>query len=226
VVHLHRRLIAFDLDGTLIDSRRDLANSANELIAELGGAPLSEDAVGRMVGEGAGVLVRRALTAAGFGDVPGALQRFLDIYDRRLLDYTRPYGGIEDVVRTARERARVVVLTNKPLVPSARILEALGMRELFDDVVGGDNALGRKPEPAALQALMRDSGADRTTTLMVGDSAIDHETARRAGVQACIVSYGFGFVNFPQDRLSSADWVVPDVTALGGAIERFLRDEV
>jgi phosphoglycolate phosphatase len=223
VVDLHRRLIAFDLDGTLIDSRRDLANSANELVAELGGAPLSEDAVGRMVGEGAAVLVRRVLTAAGFGDVPGELARFLAIYDRRLLDYTRPYDGVEDVVRAARRHSRVVVLTNKPLAPTLRILDALGMRELFDDVVGGDNALGRKPEAAALEALMRDAGAGQKTTLMVGDSAVDHETARRAGVQACIVSFGFGFANFPQDRLTADDWVVPDVAALAHAIDNWGR---
>jgi phosphoglycolate phosphatase len=223
VVHLHRRLIAFDLDGTLVDSRRDLANSANELIAELGGTPLSENAVGRMVGEGAAVLIRRVLTAAGFGEVPDALPRFLEIYDRRLLDYTRPYDGIEEVVRAARAHSRVVVLTNKPLAPSLRILDALLMRDLFDDVVGGDNAHGRKPEPAGLQALMRDAGADPTTTLMIGDSPIDHETARRAGVQACIVSFGFGFLNFPPDRLTAGDWVVPDVAALARAVENWGR---
>jgi phosphoglycolate phosphatase len=79
VVHLHRRLIAFDLDGTLVDSQRDLANSANQLIEELGGAPLREDAIAGMVGEGAALLVRRALAAARLGDIDGALPRFLEI---------------------------------------------------------------------------------------------------------------------------------------------------
>jgi phosphoglycolate phosphatase len=222
VVHVHGRLIAFDLDGTLIDSRRDLAESVNALIGELGGAPLSEDAIGRMVGEGAGVLVRRALTAAGLGDVPRALPRFLAIYDGRLLNHTRPYDGIEGVLRLARQRSRVVVLTNKPLAPSLRILDALGMRALVDDVVGGDNPLGRKPEPAAMHALMRDAGASPTTTLMVGDSAVDHETARRAGVRACLVTFGFGFVNFPRERLTGNEWLAADVSALHEAIERFL----
>lgn len=223
MVNLHGRLIAFDLDGTLIDSRRDLADSANELLVELGGTPLAEDAIGRMVGEGAGVLVKRALAAAGVDEVPDALPRFLTIYDRRLLNYTRPYEGILDAVRLAREHARVVVLTNKPVAPTLRILDAFTMRELFDDVVGGDNPLGRKPDPAALQSLMRDAGAAPERTLLVGDSEIDHATAQRAGVRSCLVSFGFGFVNFRRTRLCGDEWVVPDVAALCTAIAGFVR---
>jgi len=196
-----QRLVAFDLDGTLVDSRRDLADSANQLIEEMGGAPLTEEAIGRMVGEGAGLLVRRAVTAAGLTFTGASLPRFLEIYDKRMLNFTRPYEGVVDAVVAARAHARVVVLTNKPLAPSLRILEALELRHLFEEVVGGDNALGRKPEPAALEKLMRDAGATAAATLLVGDSAIDHETARRAGVQSCLVAFGFGFVNLPPERL-------------------------
>jgi phosphoglycolate phosphatase-like HAD superfamily hydrolase len=89
-------LIAFDLDGTLIDSRRDLADAANALIAELGGEPLSEDAIGSMVGEGAAVLVRRALRAARVLEPPDAVARFLALYDTRLLNHTRLYDGVID----------------------------------------------------------------------------------------------------------------------------------
>src|SRR6185436_18290965 len=149
-----QRLIAFDLDGTLIDSRRDLADSANQLITELGGAPLPEEAVGRMVGDGARVLVQRALAAAGLTDPGNALPRFLEIYDTRLLIHTRPYPGVE----AARRGARVTMLTNKPLHHTARIVEALGWAPLFDEVVGGDNPRGRKPAPDALQAMMATAG--------------------------------------------------------------------
>jgi len=220
VGHL-RRLIAFDLDGTLIDSRRDLADSANELLGERGASPLPVDAIGRMVGEGARVLVQRALAAAGLPDDPRALPRFLEIYDTRLLNHTRTYDGVEEAVRLAREHARVAVLTNKPAKPSDRILGALGIRDLFDDVIGGDSPFGRKPDPAGLAALMERAGAAAGQTLMVGDSAIDHETAIRASVRCCLTAYGYGYETFPSGRLTGGEWVVEDTSALKDAIARF-----
>ena len=217
-----RRLIAFDLDGTLIDSRRDLADSANELIESMGGRPHSEEAIGRMVGEGARVLVERALTRAGLEVTPGALPRFLEIYDRRLLNHTAPYDGTLDVLRHARPHARLAVLTNKPRRPSEQILEALGMRDLFDEVVGGDGPLPRKPDPAALHALMDAAGASAGTTLMVGDSAIDHETAQRAAVRCCLTAYGYGYETFPAERLTGDEWIVRSPAELREVIDRFL----
>ncbi len=190
--HLHR-LIAFDLDGTLIDSRRDLADSANQLIEELGGQPLTEEQIGGMVGEGAALLVRRALKAAGRGERAHALERFLEIYDERLLNHTRVYDGVADVVRGLQGRARLTVLTNKPAKPTERILAGLGLREAFDEVIGGDGPHPRKPDPAGLNALMASAKASPAETVLVGDSPIDLETAKRAGVSCCLVSYGFGF---------------------------------
>src|SRR4030095_6709895 len=216
--HLHR-LIAFDLDGTLVDSRRDLADSANELITELGGTALPEEDIGRMVGEGAAVLIRRALAAARVTDRGAALARFLEIYDTRLRRHTRVYDGMADVVRFARSLGHVAVLTNKPKAPSERILEGLGIRELFEEVGGGGGTLGRKADPAALHALMRDFGATPHTTLLVGDSAIDHETAIRAGVRGCLVSFGFGFRNFPKERLRADEWIATDTLQLRAILE-------
>lgn len=219
-----QRLIAFDLDGTVVDSRRDLADSANDLITERGGAPLSEDAIARMVGEGAALLVRRALTAAHITDIGGALARFLEIYDTRLLNHTRVYEGMDDAVRLARTFGRVAILTNKPLAPTERILEGLGLRELFDDVTGGDGPLGRKPDPASLQELMRAAGATAATTLLVGDSAIDHETAVRAGVRCCLVSFGFGHHNFDRSLLRADDWVAASADELRGVLTQFEKE--
>jgi phosphoglycolate phosphatase len=217
---LHR-LIAFDLDGTLIDSRRDLAESANEVITELGGAPLSEDAIGRMVGEGAAVLVRRAVAAAGLGEVPGALPRFLEIYDSRLTGHTRAYEGIEDAVQAARRIARVIVLTNKPVGPSKRILDTLGLLALFDEVIGGDGPLPRKPDPASLLAAMERAGATAQQTLLIGDSAIDHETAVRASSRCCLATYGFGYAMFPRERLTGNEWMAAAPGDLLAILDRF-----
>jgi phosphoglycolate phosphatase len=249
-----QRLIAFDLDGTLVDSRRDLAESANLLIAELGGRPLTQDAIGRMVGEGAGLLVRRALAGAGLASGletelstglsagvgagvdeahAGALARFLEIYDDRLLNHTCLYPGVVDAVHRARSCARVTVLTNKPLAPTLRILEAFGLRDLFDDVVGGDGPHPRKPDPAGLLAMMAATGASGERTLMVGDSAFDRETARRAGARCCLVSYGFGFHTVAaadaatdgaaKNSVAARECVVADAQALTGVIDGFAR---
>ena len=220
-----RRLIAFDLDGTLVDSKRDLAESANQLIAELGGVPLPEEAIGSMVGGGAALLVRRALAAAGISDVPGgppaALSRFLDVYSSRLLRNTRLYDGVSDAVRAAREHAHVAVLTNKAQGPSERILAGLGVRELFDDVVGGDGPLPRKPDPAALLDLMGRAGAIASHTLLVGDSTFDHQTACRASSRCCMAAYGFGYATFAVEGLTGDEWIATDARELVGIIEQF-----
>jgi phosphoglycolate phosphatase len=221
VGHLHR-LIAFDLDGTLIDSRRDLADSANQLIEELGGQPLTEEAIGGMVGEGAALLVRRAMRAAGRGERAHALERFLEIYDQRLLNHTRLYDGIGDLVRRARAHARLTVLTNKPAAPSERILTALGVRDAFDEVIGGDGPFPRKPDPAGLNAMMTSASATTASTLLVGDSAVDLETARRAGVSCCLVSYGFGFRS--ELRAESPDVrIADDARGLEAAIDEWMK---
>ena len=218
------RLVVFDLDGTLIDSRRDLADAANALIVECGGTPLSEEAIGRMVGEGAAVLVRRVLHAARLGDARSAVARFLEIYDAHLLNHTRLYEGMADVVRLARRHARVAVLTNKPTQPSERILAGLGIRDLFDDVIGGDSPFPRKPDPAALLAMMHSAEASADRTLLVGDSGIDLETAQRAGTRCCLVAFGYGHQSVARDRLSARDSVVDDAAGLAAVIDLFATD--
>ena len=219
--HLHR-LIAFDLDGTLIDSRRDLADSANQLIVELGGQPLTEEQIGGMVGEGAGLLVRRAMRAAGRGERAHALERFLEIYDQRLLNHTRLYDGIDTAIRRARGQARLTILTNKPTAPTERILAALGVRDAVDEVVGGDGPHPRKPDPAALHAMMTSAGAAASDTLLVGDSAIDLQTAQRAGVRCCLVSYGFGFRPELREQSGPDTFFASNALELTGAIGTFV----
>lgn len=186
-------LIVFDLDGTLVDSRLDLAESTNEMLETYGAPPLPVDTVAAMVGEGAKVLVARALEASGLtGDVLDALRRFREIYDRRLLVHTRPYEGIEQVVSGLANEHTLAVLTNKPEAPSRRLLDAFGLVPHFQMVMGGDSGPARKPDPAGLQALMQELGAPPARTWLVGDSMIDVETARRAGVRMCVALYGFG----------------------------------
>jgi phosphoglycolate phosphatase len=185
-------LIVFDLDGTLIDSRLDLAESANELLVSLGAGPLPVDAIAGMIGEGARVLVSRVLKAAGMGADPQALlARFLEIYDRRLTNHTRLYPGLESALASVAGRSALALLTNKPKHHTRRLLEAFGVASRFRWVIGGDSGFPRKPDPASLQYLIGEAGTTPETTLFVGDSMVDVETARRAGVRVCVAAYGF-----------------------------------
>lgn len=195
------RLIAFDLDGTLVDSRQDLADAANALILERGGAPLPADAIARMVGEGAAVLVDRALAAAGLTVDEACVARFLTLYDERLLQHTRPYPGIVEALKRLSKAGHLAVLTNKPIRPTRRLLEELDLSSFFEAVVGGDGPLPRKPDPASLRALMSAYGARPDQTVLVGDSHIDYQTARNAGAHVCLAAYGFGYEQFPHERL-------------------------
>jgi phosphoglycolate phosphatase len=188
------RLVIFDLDGTLIDSRRDLADATNALIVESGAEPLSVDAVTAMVGEGAAVLVRRALSAAGLDpDTPGALDRFLAHYNQRLTTHTVPYPGTSETLSALEADGYVLaVLTNKPAGPTGEILDRLGLARFFSQIVGGDTAMGRKPDPAGLLSIAATAGVPPRAALLVGDSPVDVQTARRAGAVICIAHYGFG----------------------------------
>ena len=187
-------LAVLDLDGTLVDSRRDLANAANALVAARGGQPLPEEAIAGMVGEGAAVLVRRVLAAAGLDpESPGALAQFLDLYDERLVEHTVPYEGIVEMLEALSGRLRLAVLTNKPQAHTERLLDALDLSRYFRDIIGGDTPFGRKPAPSGLEELARRANVLLAQTTLVGDSPIDLQTARAAGCACVLVSYGFGY---------------------------------
>ena len=144
-------VLVFDLDGTLVDSRRDIAESANELLATLDAPPLDHDEVVRMVGEGARLLVSRVLAAGGVReDLDAAFARFSAIYDRRLADHTRPYPGVVAGLERLAEHFTLAVLTNKPQHHTDRLLDALDLRRYFVQAIGGDTAHGRKPDPTGL----------------------------------------------------------------------------
>ena len=211
-------VLVFDLDGTLVDSRRDIAESANELLASLDAPPLDHDEVVRMVGEGARLLVSRVLAAGGVrADIDAAFARFSAIYDRRLADHTRPYPGVVDGLERLAGRFTLAVLTNKPQHHTDRLLDALDLRRYFVQALGGDTAHGRKPDPTGLSALIGAAGAVPAAALLVGDSWVDAETARRGGTRFCFAEYGFGSV--PPAGLLEGELRIASFEALAGAID-------
>jgi phosphoglycolate phosphatase len=214
------RLIVFDLDGTLVDSRRDLAEAANQLLAEHGCSPLEEAAVGRMVGDGAATLVARAFEAAGRRSPSGTLDRFLAIYNAGLLAHTREYPGIPKALETLRARATLAVLTNKPVKATRQILEGLELSRYFrgDLIFGGDGPFPRKPDPAGLRALAAAAATPLADVVLVGDSIVDWRTARAAETDICMARYGFGFEGFPEDVLAEGDLTVDRPAQLVGVL--------
>ena len=203
MLHLHNpipanriRLIVFDLDGTLIDSRLDLTNSINAMLAEFGRPPLPEEIIASYIGDGAGMLVRRAL-----GDpedeplVESALQHFLAHYREHKLDHTYVYPGVFESLEAMRVNAdgaprKMAVLTNKPIGPSVAICEGLRLSPYMFRIYGGNSFATKKPDPEGLNTLIRDAEVSPQETLMVGDSSVDILTARRAGCWALGCRFG------------------------------------
>jgi phosphoglycolate phosphatase len=199
-------LFVFDLDGTLVDSSQDLADSGNAVLEIYGRSPLPREEIVSMVGDGAGELVRR-LIAAGDIDAPldEALATFLECYDQRLLATTRPYDGVFTTLEALAPVTRLAVLTNKPEAATFRLLEGLELRHYFSDVIGGDSPYGRKPDPRGLFALLARADVATENALMVGDSINDLLVAEAACIPMCLARYGFGYRQIPDaDRLRAA----------------------
>lgn len=187
------RLLVFDLDGTLVDSSRDIASAVDAALARVapGTAPIPLDATLSFVGEGARLLVERCLHHAGLGlTADEVLPVYLDCYRERLLDTTRPYPGIVEALDALRGTT-LAVLTNKPGDMSRVILDGLGLGQRFARVWGAGDVPSRKPDPAGLLGLMAELGATAEETWMVGDSATDVLAARAAGVRVAGVTWGF-----------------------------------
>ncbi len=202
MVRFHRRfdphsiqLVIFDLDGTLIDSRLDLIHSVNAMLRHLVRPELPGEVVASYVGDGAPMLVRRALGDPNneklFKD---ALEYFLAYYKEHKLDHTKVYAGIPEALECIQangSRRKMAVLSNKPVNPSRAIVEALGLGNFFVRVYGGNSFETKKPDPLGVHTILQETGVAPAHALIVGDSSIDVLTGRSAGVATCGVTYGF-----------------------------------
>jgi phosphoglycolate phosphatase len=186
-------VVAFDMDGTLIDSAGDIGAAVNRMRKSFSLKPLPRDSVVRMVGNGARVLVARALADAPGIDLDEAFLRYRREYDTRLIDETRLYPGVPDGLESLRSAGyRLAVFTNKPHASTLFILKGLGINDFFPVVVGADSGFALKPEPEALYHILKKTGADAAFSWMVGDNWTDIDAGRAAGFRTAYCSYGYG----------------------------------
>jgi phosphoglycolate phosphatase len=220
------RVLIFDLDGTLIDSKLDLAHSVNAMLGHMGREAHVHETIFSFIGDGAAMLVRRALgEGVTDAEVEQGLEYFLKYYRAHMLDNTVAYPGVREALAElagdsgmpAAHPARVMaVLTNKPVVFSCAILDGLGLSRYFRFVYGGNSFERKKPDPMGVEVLLRDLQASQGEALMIGDSDVDIKTARNAGIFACGVSYGFGLEGL---RAHPPDLMVDSLTELPGHLD-------
>ena len=185
-------LLVFDLDGTLIDSKTDLVNSVNATRAWMGLGPLPVEQVSSYVGNGAPMLVKRALPDATDPQLADALRYFLDYYKEHMLDATTLYPGVREALDQLHGTGKpLAILTNKPVKFSVTLIQRLGFERHFFRIYGGNSFEDKKPHPVGLNALIEERAVDPRKTIMVGDSSVDILTARNAGAWSCGVSWGF-----------------------------------
>lgn len=199
-------LFIFDLDGTLIDSSQDLANAVNATLEHFERAPIDPKLIYSYVGSGAAILVRRAFGPDAPEElVQDALAYFLEYYEQHAKEQTHLYPGIPEALdELANGRHKLAILTNKPAKISADIVSWLGIKDRFARIYGGDSFAHKKPHPIGIQTLMAELGTPQTETLMIGDSGVDVQTARNAGVRSYGVAWGFqpeSFRDHPPDLL-------------------------
>ena len=184
-------LFVYDFDGTLVDTFADITNSVNLALAEMNIQSLSRETIRRNIGSGVVNLMSRSLEGSGCDDVEIAVSFFQKHYNNHLLDQTKLYPNGREVVEHFSKKKNAI-LSNKPISFVEKILIELNFLSLFDSVLGGDSLSERKPNPMGLQLLMTNLNCPVKEVLMIGDSAIDIETGKNAGVLTCGVTYGLG----------------------------------
>ena len=199
---MEKRLLVFDLDGTLVDSREDLARSLNHTMAAHGLPVLPMATVCDFVGDGVTMLLKRAIGSGHDALFPAVRKTFLAHYREHLLDYTRPYPGVLEPLLAHGRDYRLAVLTNKPVAMTHDILDGLFPAGTFREVRGGDSFKTKKPDPEGLIDILASEHALPSEALMVGDSSNDVRAGNAAGVATCGVTYGLGasgFAQYPPD---------------------------
>lgn len=205
------RLFVFDFDGTLVDTKRDIADSVNLTLAQLKVRTLPRETIYAYVGNGVGPLLARALEGTGVDNIPEAVEVFIKNYDERLLDHSRFYPNCRETLKYFSGKM-TAICSNKPARFIKKILAELGSLDQFPTIVGGDEPGKNKPDPQGLLDILSAHGIPANEAVMVGDSPIDIETGRRAKVNTCAVTYGLS-ERKPLEE-AQPDWIIDDFAEL------------
>lgn len=201
-----RPTVAFDLDGTLVDTAPDLIGALNYLLGKAQLEPVGMQDVGMLVGRGARVMIERGFTMRGV-TLPGSevdrnFDDFLEFYDKHIADHSKPFPGAKEALDEIAQRgARLVVCTNKPEKLSVKLLDLLGLAGRFEVIAGADTFPMKKPHPGHLIRTVETAGGDMENAMLVGDSNVDVATARAAGVPVLALTHGYSDV--PADQLNA-----------------------
>jgi phosphoglycolate phosphatase len=186
------RLIIFDLDGTLIDSKRDIAYAVNEMLKRMDLRPIEPGKIYGYVGNGVRPLIEQTLAQNGMSaDIPTAIDHFRELYIKHLLDTTVMFDGVKEVLDHFQKSKIMAVASNKPIRYVKKIVDGLGMTGYFTAIKGGDDVEMKKPAPEMLNAIMEETSIGRESCVFVGDSGVDIRTGKNAGVKTVGVTYGF-----------------------------------
>ncbi len=215
------KLVIFDLDGTLVDSLEDITVSLNHSLEPYGFEPLTREKVKGLIGGGISVVMGKILGKDKARLGREVTERFLRFYHEHIVDNTKVYPGVvETLERLKNEGCRLSVVSNKRAALSKRVLDELGLSRYFDKVIGSDSVGEKKPSPVPVLHLLSTFGVEPGEAVMVGDSELDIEAGRRAGVSTIAVTYGYRGA----DVLADADYIIDDVREIPETVRKISRN--
>jgi phosphoglycolate phosphatase len=205
------QLLVFDFDGTLVDTKKDIADSVNRTLQELELPTLDRETLYTLIGKGVNHLMTQTLKQVGFDDLPRAIDVFMRHYEAHLMDQTNLFPNCRETLDHFSQKENTI-LSNKPTRFITRILDALDWRAPFSTIIGSDLMAENKPDPGGLHHILEQHGVRPEEALMIGDSLVDIATGKRAGVRTCGVTYGHA----GRESLATAqpDWIIDDLSEL------------
>ncbi len=205
------QLLVFDFDGTLVDTKKDIVDSVNRTLTELNLRTLDRETLSTFIGKGVNHLMARSLEGTECDDLPRAIDAFMRHYEEHLMDQTDLFPNCRAILEHFAHKENTI-LSNKPTRFITQILDALDCRAPFSTIIGGDLMPEKKPDPGGLHHILQQHNVRPEEALMIGDSLVDIETGKRAGVPTCGITYGHA--GRASLETAQPNWIIDDLTEL------------